>query len=311
MERHYRGVRTLRQHYDELGWDPLDVLADEARQCKISVHPYLAAHVAVTQIPNWHSPLGEWYPVVMANEFAAAHPELWRALRSGENTMSRLHMGILSPAFPEARGYEAGVFAGIAARYQVDGVQVEFLAQALDKHGVSELGYEEPVVVSFRASRGRDPYQIENADEEWVTHRAAYTTVYMREVIQSAKAVRDGVHVDVTVISRPSRLQYLGQFTPWWEWQGIDSLCLWHLTDDPGRVHDETEWATIKAPGGTAVVAQLACYGQNRLNNAELLLEAGRQAVDAGARRLGVYRADAVESLGLWAAVERLAAMGS
>jgi hypothetical protein len=48
------------------------------------------------------------------------------------------------------------------------------------------------------------------------------------------------------------------------------------------------------------LVSQLDCWRADGLRDGPLLAEATDVVLEAGADRVGIYRADAVEALGLW-----------
>ena len=109
------------------------------------------------------------------------HPE-WRAV----NRWGEALAGNLSWGFPEAIDRRMDLLKE-ALSYEPDGIALDLMkggdynVPRVDQHGYSAIGYETPVVDAFKNKTGKDPFEIPNADEEWVRFRASYVTEFIRK----------------------------------------------------------------------------------------------------------------------------------
>ena len=60
------------------------------------------------------------------------------------------------------------------------------------------------------------------------------------------------------------------------------------------------------AAGRVPVIAELSCYHPGSFQNPDLMLTAGRIAMDNGASGVGIYRSHVVEQLNFWPVLEEL-----
>ena len=106
---------------------------------------------------------------------------------------------------------------------------------------------------------------------------------------------------------------YLKVFQDWPTWvdQGlVDELYLWfRATSDVREVELKTLQAAEIIRGRCPLIAELSCYHVGSFQDPRLLMEAARRARGSGADAVGIYRSHAVEQLGLWDTVERIAGL--
>lgn len=107
----------------------------------------------------------------------------------------------LAWSMPENREYLLGMIKEILA-YKPDGLILDFLKNQGDYRnrltgddGVALYGYEEPAVRAFKAKFGKDPFQIQNADPDWIQFRANFVTEFAREARSLTKAAAPGMRL--------------------------------------------------------------------------------------------------------------------
>ncbi len=286
--------------YAGMACDPMAFFIEEARRRGLWVIPYTAPDIEGACFPNWHSPVGEKLPILTMTAFANAHPEMWARTASGEDSLAVSGYVRISYGFAEARRYRAGQLAEIVRRYACDGIELEFLR---GREEVSPFGFEPPIVQSFQESFGRPP--AGDHDEDWLRHRASFTTRFVGEVRQALPA---GAFLSVAVSGEPTTAYRWMQDWPAWARAGlVDAVTLRLMTDDLQDIARQVSAARSVLPGAVPLVAQLCCWGERRLSRAADLRSAAQAAQEAGADAIGIYRADSVQALGLWPAVRALA----
>jgi len=141
------------------------------------------------------------------------HPEWVGRMRDGRS-MSRLTRrerdrlrveGVfLSPGHPAVRSWIANIAREIAARYDVDGIHLDYIRQP----GVP-IGYDPTSRAQFALQAGADPLAFgrlpapERArmDSAWAAFQQAQVTAIVREVRDSLDAVRPGLPLSAAVLA--------------------------------------------------------------------------------------------------------------
>ncbi len=159
----------------EPGLDVLATLIEEAHAAGLEVHAWMPV------APTWHqayeglpAPAG-W--VTAAHGRDAPEDQRW-VTRTVDGEWSEY----LDPALPEVREHVAAVVAEIATRYEIDGVHLDYVRYASERHG-----YHPRTLDAYRAQTGAtgvpDP-----EDPAWSDWRRAQVTELVRV---AAEAVRD------------------------------------------------------------------------------------------------------------------------
>lgn len=295
-----RAVLSPLRFYADLGWDPLAFFMDEARRRRLQVIPYTAPDIDGSCFPNWHSPVGEKLPILTVTAFANEHPEMWARTASGEDSLTAAGCVRMSFGFAEARAYRAGQLAAVVRRCGCAGIELEFLS---GRETVSPFGFETPIVQSFKEAYGRMPAGTQ--DEAWLRHRAGFTTRFIRELCQALPA---GTSLSAAVSIGPAAAYRWAYDWPAWAREGlIDAVTLRVMTGDIESIAGQVRAARQALGDAALLVAQLCCWGEHRLSTMDDILHAAHAAREAGTDAVGVYRADSVQALGLWPALEKLA----
>lgn len=299
----------------------------------VEVHPYqaVASHGGMRMYPAWsanfmvprfgtsegretldaHRPIWS-HPqrVPSLSDFLREHPEHRHRNRGLGDEMEPWDKVFLSPGLPEGRRHEAEAFAALLRSSGARGIQAEFVSINEDADGVSVDGYEDSIASAFREATGRDPFRIPNRDPEWVRFRADLWTGMVRALRAAVKAERADAVFTATVIDREAD-RYLPAMQDWPAWveQGlVDEMHLWfRSTTDIATIARRSRQMVETVAARVPVVAEFSCYHPGSLQTAEAMTGAAEAAREAGVDGLGIYRSHAVEQLGFWPLLARMA----
>ena len=314
-------------------WTGSRVLVEAAHEKNIEVHPYLAFNshgrktVRYTWSVNYVGPpigtpeakdiLDHHRPIwahprysVNVSDFAKQHPEWWALDRQLTKELNVGRKRVMSLAVPEVRAYENRRYLSLLEDTGGDGVQVEFISENRDEHGVAIFGYEQPMVTAYQEKFGKNPFELANNEPSWVQFRADQVTACLRELRQRLKDKFPRVLLSVTVIDRDQE-DYIkvGQDLPRWVKEGlIDEFYVWfRTTSDLGTVERHVKQAAEIIAGQCPLIAEISCYHPGSIQDPKLMVEADRRARANGADTVGIYRSHAVDQLDLWPVIEQIA----
>ena len=201
------------------------------------------------------------------------------------------------------------MFVDVLKATNGDGIQVECVLGNEDEGGVVTYGYEDRTVSEFRAKFGKDPFELPNNAPEWMRFRADYTTLLLSELRDRIKQASPDAVLSATVIAA-EKDDYIKVLQDWPAWidQGIlDEFYIWFRTDSNlEALERQVRHAVDVAAGRVPVIAELSCYHPGSFQDPELMLTAGRIAVDNGASGVGIYRSHAVDQLNFWPVLDGL-----
>jgi uncharacterized lipoprotein YddW (UPF0748 family) len=127
------------------GWDPLEYAVREAHRLGLELHAWL------NTFPVWS---GKKPPIeTIPRSLYLAHPEWLVCDASGKPMALNEHYVNISPGIPEARRFVINVALDIADRYDVDGVQFDYIRYPEDS---PKLGYSHDSisVARFKSPEG-------------------------------------------------------------------------------------------------------------------------------------------------------------
>ncbi len=307
-------------------------LVQTGRDHGVTVHPYkaVASHGGIRMYPAWssnfmvprfgteegritldaHRPIWS-HPqrIESLSDFLRENPQHRHRNRSLSDEMQPYERVFLSPGLPEGRAEEARAFADLLTSSGGLGIQAEFVSINEDEDGVSTDGYEDSIASAFREATGRDPFDIPNADPDWVDFRAARWTDMVRAIRDAVKAVRSDAVFTITVINRdPDGYRTRMQDWPTWVDEGLaDEMHLWfRSTTDLGVIERQARHMVDTVRGRVPVVAEFSCYHPGSLQTADAMMDAARATRAAGVDGLGIYRSHAVEQLRFWPLLEAM-----
>ena len=164
--------RWLNEVVDFSKFDPTPVVIKRCRELGIEIYAWLEN----VEAHGWGWDSG----------FSTEHPELLMTTRAGYRIKR------LCWAYPEVIDFKLSLIREILD-YGFDGLAHDFFKGGcnkyapIDKFGVFQGMYNEPVVEAFKEKTGKDPFEIPNNDPAWLQFRADYITAYLRKVRQLLK----------------------------------------------------------------------------------------------------------------------------
>jgi uncharacterized lipoprotein YddW (UPF0748 family) len=285
-------------------FDPLaDVLA-LARPANLSVHAWVNVNLiaSASTLPASKSHLirrhPEWLmvPRRLSRDLLArkpGDPAYLAALARWTRTQSSDVEGLYaSPAQPAAAAHVVALAAGIAERYAVDGIHLDYA-----RYPTEEFDYSRPTLTMFKQSvlAGMPEAERRLADarasrdlvafadgrpEEWAAFRRERLTSLVAGVAAAVKKVRPGAIVSAAVVPDASvaRSRRLQDWPAWVESGHVDVVCPMAYTVDPAAFAAQIADARERVGGGR-VWAGIGAY---RLSSTQTV------AHIETARRLGV-----------------------
>ena len=162
-----RGDKLASETLHKLASDGVDTLALVADAChEAGMKCYASLRMNGDYPASW---MGESLPRMLNSRFWWEHPEFRVRGPKGEEQTK------LSYAFPEVRAFKLGILREAAER-DIDGINLDFLRHP------QFFGYEEPLIVAFKAKHGQDPREVAKDDPRWLQLRADIMTGFLRDV---------------------------------------------------------------------------------------------------------------------------------
>ncbi|HET9949570.1 MAG TPA: family 10 glycosylhydrolase [Longimicrobiales bacterium] len=268
------------------GFDPLELAIQEAHARGMAVHAWINTHLVwgpaappqspehlVNAHPDWLAvPRGladELYDmspwdvryVARLRDWAAARPETVEGLYT-------------SPSHPEVRARVRAVWLDLLARYDLDGLHLDYI-----RYPSPEFDYSRGALERFRAWAGGrvSPAEARAADEAarsdplawtdafpelWDEHRREQITSLVRELYEEAKARRPEIVVSAAVVADPESA-YALRFQDWPVWlrEGVlDVAVPMAYTPDDERFLTLVRTARAVAGAGYRLWAGIGAY---------------------------------------------------
>lgn len=242
-------------------------------------------------------------------DFASKHPEYRSLTRSRSYALQPGEDVYLSPAFPEVREDQVQNFLDTLEATQGDGIQVEFVLGNEDENGVVTYGYDDRTVAEFHEKTGKNAFELPNDDPDWMQFRADYVTLFLSELRAKVKEASPDAVLSTTMITgeKDDYIKLLHDWPTWVEQGILDEFYIWFRTDsDLKALERQIRHAVDVVDGRVPVIAELSCYHPGSFQEADLMLTAGKIAIDNGATGVGIYRSHAVEQLNFWPVLEKL-----
>ncbi len=201
------------------GWDPLAAAVKLAHERGMELHAWVWVFATGNQRHNILLNKPEEYP----GPVIAAHPD-W-AIIDNQRRLFHNPSGkvFLDPTNPEARSYLLDLMDEIVSRYQVDGIQLDYIRYPFQDPGANQNhGYGRASREAFKQLAGVDPMRISPSDralwQKWTDFRVQQVDSFVAAASQRLRAKRPELIISAAVfpLPREERLQRLQQ--NWEEW---------------------------------------------------------------------------------------------
>ncbi|MEH2064067.1 MAG: family 10 glycosylhydrolase [Nostoc sp.] len=241
------------------GWDPLAEAVKLAHERDMELHAWVWTFAAGNQRHNQILNLNPDYP----GPVLAAHPDWANYDNLGKMIPVGQTKPFFDPANPEVRQYLLKLFEEIVTRYNVDGLQLDYIRYPFqDPSAGRTYGYGKAARAQFQQLTGVDPINISpsQADlwQKWTTFRTDQIDSFVAQVSQQLRQKQPNLILSVAVFPLPEqeRIQKIQQNWETWARRGdVDLIVPMTYALDTSRFQRLAQpWIASKQLGATLLV---------------------------------------------------------
>ncbi|MBD2042943.1 family 10 glycosylhydrolase [Microcoleus sp. FACHB-672] len=260
-------------------WDPLAAGVKLAHERGMELHAWVWVFAAGNQRHNvlLNQPADYPGPLISAHPDWAGYDHRGKMIPGGQTKP------FLDPANPEVRRYLLKLLDEVVSRYEVDGVQLDYIRYPFQDPALgSSYGYGKAARQQFRQLAGVDPADISPSDTElwrqWTGFRIRQIDSFVAEASKLIRSRRPNVMVSAAVFPLPrnERLNKIQQNWEEWAQQGNVDLVvpMTYAMDTGGLQKLAAPWLTLAAGvnnSAPALGATLILPGIRLLNLPEVV----------------------------------------
>jgi len=241
------------------GWDPLADAVKLAHERDMELHAWVWTFAAGNQRHNEILNLNLDYP----GPVLAAHPD-WA---NYDNLGNMIPVGqskpFFDPANPEVRQYLLKLYEEIVTRYNVDGLQLDYIRYPFqDPSAGRTYGYGKAARAQFQQLTGVDPVNISPSQpdlwQKWTTFRTEQVDSFVAQLSRQLRQKQPNLILSVAVFPLPEleRIQKIQQNWETWARQGdVDLIVPMTYALDTSRFQRLAQpWIASKQLGATLLV---------------------------------------------------------
>lgn len=228
------------------GWDPLQAAIELAHERDMELHAWVWVFSAANQGHNQilNQPKNYLGPVL------SRYPDWALKDKNGQlfNRTPGFKKAFYDPANPEVRRYLMALFEEITTRYEVDGIQLDYIRYPFqDGYTKQTYGYTNTARSIFKQNTGVDPAQISRSShlwKQWAGFKMQQVDSFVAEVSNRLKQKRPDLIISAAVfpMERQKRLFTLQQnWEAWLNNEWIDVLVLMTYALDTDSFEDRTK----------------------------------------------------------------------
>lgn len=222
------------------GWDPLADAVELAHERGMELHAWVwtfaagnTRHNSLVNMPdNYLGPL------------LSAHPDWANYDNRGNPIPPGQTKPFLDPANPTVRSYLLRLFQEIVTRYDVDGLQLDYIRYPFqDPSAGRSYGYGLAARQRFQQLTGVDPTTISPSDrhlwEQWTTFRTEQVNTFVAETSRVLRRLNPNLILSVAVfpLSEHERIQKIQQDWETWAQRGdVDLIVTMSYAADTNRL---------------------------------------------------------------------------
>jgi uncharacterized lipoprotein YddW (UPF0748 family) len=241
------------------GWDPLAAAVKLAHERHMELHAWVWTFAAGNQRHNEviNAPANYPGPVL------AAHPDWANYDNRGNMIPAGQTKPFFDPANPELRQYLLRLYEEIVTRYDVDGVQLDYIRYPFQDPAAGRIyGYGKAARAQFQQLNGVDPISISPSQrdlwQKWTEFRTQQVDSFVAQASQQLRQKRPNLIVSVAVFPLPEleRIQKIQQHWEVWARQGdIDLIVpMTYALDTPRFQRLAQPWIASTKLGATLLV---------------------------------------------------------
>lgn len=226
-------------------WDPLEAAVELAHERNMELHAWVWTFAAGNGDHNLLVNLPIDYP----GPVIAAHPNWAGADDRGSITMPGHDEPFLDPANPAVRRYLQQLFTEIVTRYDVDGLQLDYIRYPFQTPTAGQTyGYGIAARRQFEHLTGVDPVTISATAtdarsrqlwQQWTEFRVNQVNSFVAETAENLRQLRPDLILSAAVFPMPEaeRIQKIQQNWEVWAEQGdIDLIVVMTYATDTNRL---------------------------------------------------------------------------
>ncbi len=228
------------------GWDPLQASIELAHERGMELHAWLWAFAAANEGHNRVLGQPSYYlgPVLSRNPSWALKDQKGRIF----NRTPGFKKAFFDPANPEVRRYLLSLVDEIVTKYDVDGIQLDYIRYPFqDNTTKQQFGYTDVSRNLFKQQYGVDPKTLNRSSSLWNTwtgFRVQQITSFVEQTSELIENKSPEVILSTAVfpMERNQRLNTLQQH--WEDWgynQSVDLVVLMTYALDTGKFEDRLE----------------------------------------------------------------------
>ncbi len=232
------------------GWDPLALAIREARARGMQLHAW------VNVMPAWRGTKPPANPEQLYNK----HPQwFWYDQYGNRQALSSFYVS-LNPCLPDARRYIVDVFTDIAARYDIDGLHLDYIRfpnepPARPRGSDVDYPHDPRTLALYEQDTGKTPQDDKDAWNAW---RTARVTQLVGEIRSMLRRTRPKAALTSAVGSVPKNALTHFQDGQGWVRAGlVDAVFLMNYTPTPEEFEKRLS-AWLPPPGPARVIGGLS-----------------------------------------------------
>ncbi|NJN73362.1 MAG: family 10 glycosylhydrolase [Limnothrix sp. RL_2_0] len=210
------------------GWDALASGVKLAHERGMELHAWTWIFAAANQRHNELMGQPQYYLGPVLTE----HPDWATGDRRGDPFHARSRKAFFDPANPEVQNYLVELLTEIATKYDVDGIQFDYIRYPFQETSRNEVyGFGDAAREQFRLSGGYpDPITLEIGDRhwrKWQDFQVAQVDQFVKKATMSLRQVRPDLTLSAAVFPMPRdrRIEQIQQnWEAWIEAEYLDVL---------------------------------------------------------------------------------------
>ncbi|GAB4366079.1 MAG: hypothetical protein Kow00121_03170 [Elainellaceae cyanobacterium] len=238
-------------------WDPLEAAVELAHDRNMELHAWVWTFAAGNEAHNHILNINRDYP----GPILAEHPDWANFDNRGELLLPGHEEPFLDPANPAVRRYLSQLFEEIVTRYDVDGLQLDYIRYPFQNPSARRTqGYGTAARQQFQQLTGVDPITLspgrtaagrssqQDLWQQWTEFRVSQINSFVAETASTIRQLRPEVVLSVAVFALPEqeRIQKIQQNWEVWAQRGdVDMIVLMTYAADTNRLQQlATPWLT-------------------------------------------------------------------
>ncbi len=277
------------------GWDPLALACREAHARGLALHAW------VNVMPAWQGRRPPDNPEQLYNK----HPDWFWYDAAGQRQPlvhtvgddDRAWYVSVNPCLPAVRDYLVEVFRDLAARYDIDGLHMDYIRfpnePVIRGEQIPDYPRDPRTLELFHQATGRTPDDDPEAWNQWRTEQVTLLVSEIRDMLRRTRP--DAALTAAVGPLRENALRHFQDGRTWMRERLVDGLFLMNYTDDPEQFQKRLEpWLAEHAdqPGAgddRVVLVPGLWFGRHPGKTPEEAAAAVRAQIDLARSNLGNF----------------------